>query len=149
MPLRYAGMLTRFSVDEPSKSPREMFQFGMTQEGPRGLQPIIVNGGDDDDVEDIHTYGIDWETLGDDYDATQHILRDYVEVDIEHGPQYAPRNLANVPCEPIDCSLSHAQVMALNNYLDARYPVRPKQMMLRSDIWSLALEFCKGMSEDF
>jgi hypothetical protein len=44
------------------QSPREMFFFGMIQNGARGYEPTLLSG--DNDVDDIQEYRIDWE----DYD---------------------------------------------------------------------------------
>jgi hypothetical protein len=45
------------------RSPRDMFFFGMLQEGPRGMTAIAP--ADDDEIEDYSSYGVDWEVNND------------------------------------------------------------------------------------
>ena len=125
-----------------------MFTFGMLREGPRGLHPLDASDdSDDDDIEDIAAYGIDWEAMAADHNATQRMERELA--DVVYGPRNVPRNLANVPCEPADCPLSDAQITALDAYLNHHYPARPTEMILRANLWSLALSFCRDMSDEF
>ena len=48
--------------DEPRASPRELFLFGMVRHGPRGIAPI---GPQEDEVDDLSNYGVDWDVLAD------------------------------------------------------------------------------------
>ncbi|KAJ6531693.1 hypothetical protein B0H10DRAFT_1861097 [Mycena sp. CBHHK59/15] len=48
---------------EHTRSPRDMFLFSMLQDGPRGLERVVEPV--DEVVEEISTYGIDWDVADD------------------------------------------------------------------------------------
>ena len=57
-----------------------MFFFGMIQNGPRGIHPA-----DDEDLENVDSYGIHW----DDYDIDQ-ILDHHRQANIDDNPNQNP-----------------------------------------------------------
>ena len=57
-----------------------MFYFGMIQNGPRGIHPT-----DDEDIDNVYFYGIDWE----DYDNDQ-ILKHHCQSNLEDYPNENP-----------------------------------------------------------
>ena len=45
--------------DERTRSPRDLFFFGMIENGVRGFDDVPAAHDDDEDIDDLDTYGID------------------------------------------------------------------------------------------
>ncbi|KAJ7460236.1 hypothetical protein FB451DRAFT_1337818 [Mycena latifolia] len=125
---------------ERSRSPRDMFMFSMLQDGPRGLEyspnPI------DEPVDDVSTYGIDWD-VADDPALMTHLL--------DHNPQdWSERNpfapgldaLSHVPCEPPDAPFSPEEITIIDAELAAQVDVTSRSMHVRRLVWVKAMEVC-------
>ncbi|KAJ6600822.1 hypothetical protein B0H10DRAFT_1715691, partial [Mycena sp. CBHHK59/15] len=48
---------------ERTRSPRDMFFFGMIENGLRGFEDMPEEVLDDDNIDDLDAYGVDWEDL--------------------------------------------------------------------------------------
>jgi hypothetical protein len=123
---------------EPNRTPNEMFFFSMVQDGLRGvsgLEPV------DEEVDDIASYGIDWEVADDPL---------YVDHLMTHNPHERPDNpfavgpatLSDVPCEPPECPLSQDAVRAMDAALRATPYAYSRDMGVRTLLWEAALEIC-------
>lgn len=124
--------------------------FGHIREGARGLHPT------NDDVADANEYGIDWEAMRENRDGfadelVREEMRRYFEgaPQVEGAPQNAPRNLAHVPCEPVDCPLEEDQVARLDEHIRAHFPQYTSNVVTRREIWASALAICQEMSDEF
>lgn len=127
---------------ERNRSPRDMFFFSMYDNGPRGVQHHPVP--QDEQIDDIQTYGIDWE------DAQDPALMDHLLV---NNPQDRdkenpfnmthPSTLSDVPCEPPNCPFTPQQLQLLDSTLADRVDMRSRSIVVRRAIWSHALNICR------
>ena len=127
---------------ERQRSPRDMFFFGMIQNGPRGInrpgqQPID----DQVDAMDIAGYGVDWDALDDEHVRNHHN---------EANPNDAgnpfeinePEHLNNVEVNGPECPLSQEQL----DYLNAHVDVIPGRSMEAHRLrWIAGLRACQEM----
>ena len=83
----------------------------MIQNGPRGIHPA-----DDKDLEDVDSYGINWE----DYDNNQ-ILDHHHQANLEHNPNqnlfisHQPKRMTHVDIDEPGCPLTEEQIIYLNS----------------------------------
>jgi hypothetical protein len=70
--------------DRRQRSPKDMFLFGMVEDGPRGLpvfkEPI------DEDVEDIASYGVDWDDIHNPRMIAHHNIHNNADIAGHHNP---------------------------------------------------------------
>jgi hypothetical protein len=89
---------------ERSRSPEDMFMAGILQCGPRGLDlrppPVL-----DEDVGDIHQYGIDWSSHGNRL-LMQHMHEHNPGERTQENSFQLPEHMAQVECEPPNCPFS-------------------------------------------
>jgi len=123
---------------ERERSPRDMFIFGMIQNGPCGLEQ--------DEVEDINGYGVDWADLDDPAILGHHEQHNPDDAAI-HNPfvsrdpdEYSHVEVANAPSP-----LSSEQIELLDQELSQVPLYRSRSMSARRDMWIHALAFCRHM----
>lgn len=121
-------------ADSVPQSPREMFIFSMIHDGARGLRHIL----EEEPIEDLATYGVDWETLHD-RALMRHFLQENPQEWEDENPFTTPGNLSHVPCEPPNCPLSQEEIGILNAGLQERVDLNTGSMLQRRQIW---LEAC-------
>ena len=124
-------------------SPREMFMFGMATDGPRGFD--LPHNADPDD---LASYGIDWAALANPV-LMRHHREDNPGARADDPPFTAtsqPSHLSHVPCEPPHCPLPPAQVAMLDQHLAAHFDLSSRDMLVRRNLWSSALEYCSRIS---
>jgi hypothetical protein len=126
------------------QSPREMFFFGMIQNGARGYEPTLLSG--DNDVGDIQEYGIDWEDYDNDDIRNHHDNANTTDSnDHAQNPFFThrPQHLSDVHVPEANCPfLSHEQVEHLDNYLATHSDRESQSMDRRRSLWVDALNFC-------
>lgn len=130
-----------------SQSPREMYMFRMVQQGPRGIHQLLTEP-IDEEVEDLDSYGIDWD-VHDDPSMTEHLLQSHtspVETDESNpfGNSSTPHQLSEVRCESPACPLSTDQLTTLNTLLASRVDLWSRNMTIRRILWNEALAICAG-----
>ena len=124
---------------EHHRSPRDMFFFGMIQNDPRGIHPA-----DDEGLEDVDSYGIDWE----DYDNDQ-ILNHYCQSNLEDNPNqnlfisHRPERLTHVYVDEPGCPLTEEQIIYLNSQLNSLPYIHSRNMDSYRLIWIFALRICE------
>ncbi|RPD59564.1 hypothetical protein L227DRAFT_503282 [Lentinus tigrinus ALCF2SS1-6] len=130
---------------ERAASPLELFIFGMTARGPRGLDLAQEEAAVGDDVA---AFGIDWDTIADPVLMRHHQADNPGEhADAPLLPSARqPAHLSHVPCEPPGCPLSHEQVTWLNAHLVAHFDLGSRDMLVRRHLWTSALEYCRQVA---
>jgi hypothetical protein len=115
---------------ERSASPREMFFFGMSQEGSRGVE----------DVQNFDEYGVDWDDYND-ASFMRSLLQSNPDDTEEAGVFRAPEHIATVECEPPNCPLSSNEVRELDDELHRRIgnAFYSRDMNARRAVWEAAL----------
>ncbi|KAL0564160.1 hypothetical protein V5O48_017893 [Marasmius crinis-equi] len=89
-------------TQEQDCSPWELFLFSQVRDGPHGisLQPTPP----EEDVQDLASYGIDWEDMNDRTLYDHHLKsEEHEESLVTHNDLAVPANLNHVPCEPPNC----------------------------------------------
>ncbi|KII88043.1 hypothetical protein PLICRDRAFT_112141 [Plicaturopsis crispa FD-325 SS-3] len=136
----------RFSPrDQHPRSPREMFMFGMVQEGPRGIQRFLVPPDEALPAEDVAGYGVDWE-VRDDPAYMEHLLANNPHEQEEDNPFSAattPASLSEVVCDDPRCPLTVGQVNFLNVQLRERFDITTRNMHARRMLWIDALSLAE------
>ncbi|KAJ7209323.1 hypothetical protein GGX14DRAFT_535104 [Mycena pura] len=143
---RPPGMSTRYALA------RDLFFFGMIENGLRGFDDETPVFDADDDVDNLEEYGIDWEELHD-HDILAHHTEN--NADEDHSPEAlqnpfandGPHTLSHVEvAEPV-CPLQPEHVALLDAYIDAHPHSRSRNMNSRRAVWRDALDFCRQLYE--
>ncbi|KAK7041377.1 hypothetical protein R3P38DRAFT_2512211 [Favolaschia claudopus] len=125
---------------ERKRSPRDMFVFSMVQDGPRGLGDVVEPV--DEPVDDIASYGVDWEVANDPR-LMRHLLEENPQDWEDENPFHAaPPQLSDVPCEPPNCPFTMEQVALLDRLLAERVDVTSRNMVMRRMVWCEAFNIC-------
>lgn len=130
---------------ERQRSPRDMFFFGMLQEGVRGITRPRAPVEDDIPVEDLMSYGVDWGVIDNRPLMTHH--RTHNPQDARTNPflvASAPSQLSVVICDPPNCPFSHDEKQLFFDML-ARDPIidlTSRTMSIRRLTWERALSIC-------
>lgn len=134
---------------ERQRSPKDMFVFGMIQNGVRGFDTLNPDG-DNDIVEDLDAYGIDW----DDYDEhailAHHTAENRPDVDVSDlNPfkSHYPHHLSHVEVEEAHGSLNPQQLHYLQLQLEQLPHFQSNSMDSRRLVWIQALAICDRMFE--
>lgn len=138
--------------DERTRSPRDLFFFGMIENGLRGFDDAPVADANDDDIDDLDTYGIDWDEL-----HNADIMAHHAEhnADQELGPEAlnnpfsndGPHTLSHVEVQEPPCPLTPEQVDLLDAHLATNAHSQSRNMNSRRALWVDALDFCRQMYE--
>lgn len=130
-----------------SRSPRDMFFFGMLQEGPRGMLVRSEERLVDEVVEDIPSYGIDWEVNEDDR-LMNHLLEENPQDWQDDNPFTSashPGQLSEVLCDPPNCPFDHRHLHDLDTVLAQRVDLFSRNMSVRRMVWQEAFAICQSM----
>jgi hypothetical protein len=126
---------------ERQRSPADMYLFGMIQNGPRGIHI------DDEEVDDIEAYGIDWEDYDDDRILNHHNQGNPVDNQGDnpfsadsHRP--AAENMSRVDVVEPGCPLTADQLQYLDSQLETLPYIHDRSMEMRRLIWISALNIC-------
>ncbi|KAJ7107451.1 hypothetical protein C8R44DRAFT_637572 [Mycena epipterygia] len=139
--------------NERTRSPRDLFFFGMIENGLRGfdVEPV-VSVDEDDDVEDLDAYGIDWVDLND-ADIMAHHTEFNADQELNMGDvlnpfsNEGPHQLSHVEVlEPL-CPFSVDEVSLLNAHLANSPHSESRNMNSRRAVWIDALDFCRQLYE--
>lgn len=118
-----------------------MFFFGMIQNGPRGIHPT-----DDEDIDNVDFYGIDWE----DYDNDE-ILEHHRQSNLEDNPNenpfisHRPERMTHVDVNEPGCPLNEEQIVYLNYQLNSLPYINTRNMDSYRLIWISALRICDAI----
>lgn len=135
----------RISIrDERQRSPRDMFFFGMLQNGVRGVDATFIPG--DDEVGDFQEYGIDWEAFDEDNVRQHHNEANSVDETADNPfVIHPPQQLSDVQVPEAHRPLTDAQICDLDNQLT----LLPHYLSYSMDscrlLWIDALQICCNM----
>ncbi|KAJ7853072.1 hypothetical protein B0H14DRAFT_3085671 [Mycena olivaceomarginata] len=134
---------------ERTRSPCDLFSFGMIENGLRGFDsaPELA---DDDDIDDVDAYGIDWEDL-----HNADIMAHHTEhnADQEHNPDdldnlfsnNEPHRLSHVEVSQPLCPFTLDEVADLDAHLALNPHSQSCNMTSRQSVWIDALAFCRHL----
>jgi hypothetical protein len=131
---------------ERDQSPREMFLFGMVQDGPRGL--LYLQQQEDEAVVDLATYGVDWEAQE---DAV--LMRHFADNNPQDGmgvnfaPHSAPARMSEVVCDSPDSPLTLEQQEMLVQVIGEAVDMTSRNMTIRRVIWQIGFDLCRDLAE--
>ncbi|KAF8217968.1 hypothetical protein K438DRAFT_1557595 [Mycena galopus ATCC 62051] len=141
----------RFDNDR-TRSPRDLFFFGMIENGLRGFEDFPEASEADEDVDDIDAYGIDWEELHDadimahhaEHNADQELDPEAIQNPFSND---APHRLSHVEvAEPL-CPFTLQEVAQLDAHLSLIPHSHSRNMNSRRAVWIEALAFCRQLYE--
>jgi hypothetical protein len=124
-----------------------MFLFGMVEDGPRGLpvfkEPI------DEDVEDIASYGVDWDDINNPRIIAHHDIHNNDDNTGHHNPfvTHQPERPTVVLLPEANCPFTPEQLRFLDNQLEALPYFLNGSMDSRRLLWVTALDTCLRMFE--
>ncbi|KAJ6546384.1 hypothetical protein DFH09DRAFT_1248985 [Mycena vulgaris] len=128
---------------ERTRSPRDMFFFGM-------IENEVL---DDDDIDDLNAYGVDWEDLNNTDIMAHHTAsnadQELSMADIENPfSNDGPHTSLHVEVlEPL-CPFSEDQVDRLNQPLALSQHSLSRNMNSRRAVWIEVLDFCRNLYEN-
>ena len=121
--------------EQRDNAPRDMFMMGLRR---RPLGDADMR--EEEAVEDLAHFGIDWEAVNDE-DLVRHLM----ERAQNPFDDYAPDALNAVPCEPPECPLTLDQVEELDALLATEFNIDPAHMDGLTGVWIRALAWCRGL----
>ena len=130
---------------ESPESPSERFLFGMVRHGARGIFDGQVP------TNELPNYGVDWDVLADPELMRHHYQHNPdAPMDPSTAPSataYRPERLSQIVCEPPNCPLTSQQLSTLHDHLlhahhSRQVDLRSRDMLVRRQLWSVALAFC-------
>ncbi|KAH9948437.1 hypothetical protein B0H21DRAFT_690181 [Amylocystis lapponica] len=127
------------------RSPRDMFFFGMLQEGPRGFSAFMPSGDIELNPLDISSYGVDWDVMDDPVLMAHHLTHNPHEWEDENPfvPATTPVNLSEVVCDPPNCPFSPEQMIMFTSMLHLSTDSTSRNMNVRRLVWLEALHICR------
>ncbi|KAJ7754757.1 hypothetical protein B0H14DRAFT_2404926 [Mycena olivaceomarginata] len=137
--------------NERTRSPRDLFFFGMIENGLRGFDGVPEALADaDNDIEDLDAYGIDWQELHDadlmahhtEHNAEQELSPDDLDNPFSND---GPHRLSHVEVlEPL-CPFTPEEVAQLDTYLALDPHSQSRNMNSRRSLWISTLTFCRQL----
>ncbi|KAH8813646.1 hypothetical protein DL96DRAFT_1472606 [Flagelloscypha sp. PMI_526] len=129
------------------RSPRDLFIFGMVENGIRGFE--LGQEPEEDVITDPEVYGVDWEDL---HNPTllSHLEDENPGAQAESNPfGTVTSHLPGVEVVPPDCPLQREQVRMLEETLRTEFNHRHvRNMDIRRSIWTRALGICNVLYVD-
>ncbi|KAJ7832103.1 hypothetical protein B0H13DRAFT_2212943 [Mycena leptocephala] len=132
---------------QKKQSPREMFTFGLLEQGPRGISHLLH--AEEEAVNELAQFGVDWEAQAipgvvghlaqnnaDDWDDTN-----------PFGVYSTPARMSEVVVEPPNCPFTAAQITALDAELALVVNIGSRDMSVRKVVWEQALAICRRFYE--
>ncbi|KAJ7603662.1 hypothetical protein DFH06DRAFT_1022002 [Mycena polygramma] len=139
---------------ERTRSPEDLFFFGMIQNGLRGFEEAVQQPSldSDDDIDDLNAYGVDWEELNDADLMAHHTAHneDQDEAFAETNPfvNEGPHRLSHVEVVEPSCPFTLNEVQQLNEHLAQSAHSLSRNMNSRRAVWLEALQFCSILYEN-
>ncbi len=130
---------------ERQRSPRDMFFFGMLQQGVRGMVRPRAAPEEHVPVDDLPNYGVDWEAIDNGALMSHHHHHNPQDPNI--NPFLAastPSQLSVVICDPPNCPFTpdEKQLFFQRISLDPFTSTASRTMVLRRLTWEHALSIC-------
>ena len=128
-------------------SPKDMFFFGMIQNGMRGLPGIQEPA--DEPIEDIDSYGIDWEVYDDPHLLAHHNEQNRQEaidaLDPNPFRKHLPHHLSHVEVEEAPSPFTDLELDIFDHELQQLPFYESNSMDSRRLLWRSALEICEDI----
>ncbi|KAJ7243927.1 hypothetical protein B0H12DRAFT_1022802 [Mycena haematopus] len=143
----------RFANDR-TRSPRDLFFFGMIENGLRGFEtvPDAADDSEDNNIEDLDAYGIDWEELHQD-DIMAHYQEHNAEQEFDPDAvanpfsNEGPHKLSHIDVQEPLCPFSPDDVAQLDEHLALNPHIQSRNMNSRRALWIDALSICRSFYE--
>ncbi|KAL0577488.1 hypothetical protein V5O48_004512 [Marasmius crinis-equi] len=121
-----------------TRSPQEMFVFGMIENGVRGLGDPVEN------IDDMEAYGVDFEEMDQPRILEHHAQHNPLVQDEMHNPflMLPPSQYSHVEVERYPCPFTDAQLEQLDTHLRHLPFFGSKDMQSRAYLWVSAVAFC-------
>ena len=117
-----------------------MYTFSMIEDGPRGIEGLAEV---DDMVDDLTTYGVDWQ-VAEDAALMGHLIANNVNDHPQDNPfAVGPPTLSHVECEPPLSPLPVDKVEDIDIQLAALFDIETCSMEVRRLVWQHALRLCQ------
>ncbi|KAJ6466511.1 hypothetical protein DFH09DRAFT_956679 [Mycena vulgaris] len=126
------------------QSPREMYTFGLLEQGPRGMGHLLY--AQEEGVQDFAQFGVDWQAQAAGALAAHHAQNNPPNMENADDPFTAyptPAHMSEVIVEPPNCPFTPEQRAALDAELQQVVDVRSRDMSVRKMVWQEALEICR------
>ncbi|KAJ6447336.1 hypothetical protein C8R45DRAFT_1057464 [Mycena sanguinolenta] len=126
------------------QSPREMFMFGLLEDGPRGIGRLATPlPAAEDEASDVSQLGIDWEA------QAAPALNNALDWDPENpfAAESTPDNLSEVLVEPPNSPFTADEINWLDAELARSADVTSRDMAVRKAVWREALRLCNQLYE--
>ncbi|KAJ7670477.1 hypothetical protein B0H17DRAFT_1162155 [Mycena rosella] len=127
--------------NEQKRSPRDMFTFGLLEQGPRGIGPLIE--AEEEGVTDFSQYGVDWRAQADPAIFTH--FTDNNGPDVDHAHPFnafaTPSNMSEVVVEEPNCPFNANEVLRLDGELALVADVTSRDMAVESLCGRRPLQF--------
>ncbi|KAI0059710.1 hypothetical protein BV25DRAFT_1808600 [Artomyces pyxidatus] len=133
------------------RSPRDMFIFGMLENGPRGLSTILPSEPPAESIDDLANYGVDWEAMQDPALMAHHMEHNAQEWEESNlfSPASMPAHVAEVICDPPNCPFSEQEVQYLDRQLSLHVDTSSRSMEVRRLVWAQALVLCRLLHDQY
>ncbi|KAJ6448471.1 hypothetical protein C8R45DRAFT_1057388 [Mycena sanguinolenta] len=139
----------KIQLEDGRRSPREMFTFGLLEQGPRGLDTLLRRPADlyrqeEEAFAHIEEFGVDWVAQSNPNLLQHHALNNNLPAD-EGNPFTAfttPETLNEVVVDPPTSPLTIELVAMLDQTLAARVDLTSRNMGVRKLVWQEALAIC-------
>ncbi|KAJ6561379.1 hypothetical protein DFH09DRAFT_920889, partial [Mycena vulgaris] len=130
---------------QPKRSPRDMFTFGLLEQGPRGIGHLIH--AEEEAVTDITQFGVDLAAQRVPAIVAHHIENNGNDWDHYHpfAAVSAPNLMSEVVVEAPNCPFTAEQCAALDVELSQVADVQSHDMAVRKLVWKEALAICARM----
>jgi hypothetical protein len=138
----------KISLAAGQRSPRDMFTFGLLEQGPRGLDTVLYQQ-EEAAFEHIEEFGVDWDAQTD-VGVLQHFADNNAPQTAEGNPFSvftAPATMNEVIVEPPMGPLSAEQIAELNQSLRALVDLCSRDMGVRKLVWQEAVGICTTFFE--
>ncbi|KAJ7894236.1 hypothetical protein B0H14DRAFT_2334518 [Mycena olivaceomarginata] len=127
--------------NERKQSPREMFTFGLLEQGPQGLDRFM--NGDTEEVGDVANFGVDWEAQANPELVSHHAANNTVAAgENPFDGEALPAHMSQVTVEPPNSPFSPEQCARLDTELALVINPSSRDMAVRKQVWKEALRIC-------
>jgi hypothetical protein len=127
--------------DSRQRSPKDMFLFGMVEDGPRGL-PMFMEPVDEY-VDDIASYGVDWVDIDNPHIVGHHNEHNAADISGQDAfVTYQPERPTVVLVPDANCPLTSEQLHWLDSQVEALPYFHSGSMDARRLLWVTALHIC-------
>ncbi|KAJ7328877.1 hypothetical protein DFH08DRAFT_709370 [Mycena albidolilacea] len=131
------------------RSPRDMFTFGLLEQGPRGLDSVVYQQ-EEAAFAHIEEFGVDWAAQSNPA-LLQHLAdnnADSTSAGNPFSPFSIPETMNEVVVEPPVGPLTAEQITLLDTTLAARVDLSSREMGVHKLVWQEALSICTTFFEN-